>query len=476
VQRSAADEATRGSAVKLFADGTGRVLGFFTGLLVARGLGPELFADFAVLFGVAVLAAEASDFGLQGTASRALVAGTLDLRDLLGAKARLTVGLVAALAIVAPLAGGRLLPAFAGLVVYFVLTSWSEMLGVALRARGRTLHEAVVIVSFRACALGLVAAAWLRGASLAGYVAALAASPLAAIALAAALLRASRAADRPAAPRRELREVLRESLPLGINGALSLLAQRVELFLIWGAGGNGAVGSGAAGLYAGALRFVEGVIQVPAAISQGALPGLTREAASGGRAVRERTFATLALLAVPAALGLALLAPGVLLLLLGAPFVGAAPALRALAVAVVPVFLNVGLSQALLAAGRPGVLPRLTALRLLAGLLAAAALVPVLGPLGAALAFLVGESVQLLAGLLAAARAGVEVRLLRPVGRAALASLPMAAALALAPLGTVGLIVTGAGVYAATLAIFGPGWRTAGPAPAAAPGNGEGRR
>ncbi|MGE0456552.1 MAG: lipopolysaccharide biosynthesis protein [Vicinamibacteria bacterium] len=461
MHRTAADEATRGSAVKLFADTAGRVLGFVTGLLVARGLGPERFDDFAVLFGIAVLAAEASDFGLQGTASRALVAGTLDLRDVLGAKLRLTTGLLLALALTVPFAGGRLAPAFGGLVVYFVLTSWSEMLGVALRARGRPLREAAVIVTFRSCALALVVAAWLRGADLLGYVAALAGSPLAAIALAAAFLRAGRSAARSAPPpRRELRDVLRESLPLGVNGALSLLAQRVELFLIWGAGNFGAVGPGAAGLYAGALRFVEGVIQVPAAISQGALPALTREAGSGGRAVRERTVASLALLAVPAAIGLAQLAPGVLLLLLGEPFVGAAPALRVLALAVVPVFLNVGVSHALLAAGRTRLLPRLTALRLLAGLLAATALVPPLGPLGAALAFLAGESAQLLAGLLAAARAGVELSLPRPVGRAALASLPMAAAVALAPLGTAGRILIGAFVYALTVAVIGPGWRT----------------
>src|SRR5262249_5060635 len=78
-----AREATRGSAVKLGAELIGRALGLLTTLLIARELGAADYGSFGALSVVAVVAAEAADLGLQGTASRALVARTLSLTALL---------------------------------------------------------------------------------------------------------------------------------------------------------------------------------------------------------------------------------------------------------------------------------------------------------------------------------------------------------------------------------------------------------
>jgi len=73
VPRSAADDASRGSAIKLGAELLGRLLALATTLLVARVLGVSDFGLFAVLSGIAVLVAELSDLGLQGIAVQSLV-------------------------------------------------------------------------------------------------------------------------------------------------------------------------------------------------------------------------------------------------------------------------------------------------------------------------------------------------------------------------------------------------------------------
>src|SRR5687767_9258640 len=116
---SEADDATRGSAIKLAAEAGGRVLGLATTLVLARGLGVSDFGVFAATSGAAVLVAELANMGLQATAARGLVAGTMGLRPLVRAKAALT---AAVLAIVAALAlsdrGAGFLALFVPLTIY----------------------------------------------------------------------------------------------------------------------------------------------------------------------------------------------------------------------------------------------------------------------------------------------------------------------------------------------------------------------
>ncbi|HVQ28139.1 MAG TPA: hypothetical protein VMV21_01085, partial [Vicinamibacteria bacterium] len=85
-----ARDATRGSAVKLFAEVLGRTLQLLTTLLLGRSLGAADFGLFGTLSSVAVVAAEGADLGLQGTATPALVSRTLSLRGILRAKAWLS--------------------------------------------------------------------------------------------------------------------------------------------------------------------------------------------------------------------------------------------------------------------------------------------------------------------------------------------------------------------------------------------------
>jgi O-antigen/teichoic acid export membrane protein len=342
-------------------------------------------------------------------------------------------------------AGSALLPP---LILYFVITGWSEFLGVALRARGSRVAEASVLLSMRAATLVAVALALSAGASLTGLAWAHVVASVPPLLVAAVLV----VRGRPAAEEVEdqtVAAVLRASLPLAVNGALALVALRVELLTVfWLRGPYDA------GLFGAAIKIVEALNGVPTAISAGAMPSLTREAISLPRpgAVRARTSASAALLGLPAAVGLALLAPGIVRLL-GADYAPAAPALRVLSVAVIAHFMNSVLIHSLIAAGHAGWLPRLSGARVTFAAAAALVLVPRWGPAGAAAGYAAAETLLLVLHARACIVAGFAVPLARPLALAMAASVPMALAVAAIDAGTVTRAVTGAIVYAGTLAV-----------------------
>jgi len=465
--RSAADDASRGSAIKLGAELLGRLIAVATTLMVARILGVAEFGLFAVLSGVAVIVAELADLGIQGIAVQALVSGTILLRALVRTKLRLTAALVLAAALAPPVVSAmaalapaawrsswdvllRRMPLLFPLIVYSGMVGWAELLGIALRVRGRRALEAVTIVTLRASGLALAAAALWSGTGLRGLVWAMALSTAPPVALAAALLaRTSPAASGPSAEPvgAGVGPTLKASFPLAINGGLALLSLRIELLAL-------ALlrGSREAGLFAAALRVVELVNVVPAAIAAGAMPALTREAARGTGPVRRRTAVTAALLAAPAAAGIILVAPG-LVMLLGGGYAPAAGPLRVLAPALLALFMNTILLHALVAAGRARRLPVLTAWRVAAAALFAVVLIPPLGATGAAAGFLAAELLLLVLAARACGAAGFEVPVARSLSAGLGVTLPMAAAVAIAGTGPVGSIAVGIVTYALTLVL-----------------------
>jgi O-antigen/teichoic acid export membrane protein len=426
---SEADEATRGSAIKLAAEVASRLLTFATTALVGRGLGAAGFGRYTQLSVYAVLLAELGELGLQNLASRALVAGTHSLRALVRARL-LLLALVAAVALVAvPLApalaarlGGEVPDgtALGLLVLWYALSGWGEFLGVALRCRGARRLEALLLLALRALGLVAAAAALALGGRLRGVAAALALSPLPALALGATLLRGRR--EPHPAVGGSAHDVLRESAPLAVHGGLLLLSPRVEfLVLSWLAS------AAAAGPFAAALLVVWFLAMVPSAVVAGAMPALTREALRGDGAVRRRTAATLGALASPAAVGLALVAPA-LARVAGADFADAAFPLRLMAAALPALFLNALVAGALIAAGRAAWLPRLTAGRVLLAFALAFALVPRFGVRGAAAGLVLSEWALLGAGWLACRRAAFPVPAGGPIAWGLVLSVPMALA------------------------------------------------
>ncbi|HXK11804.1 MAG TPA: lipid II flippase MurJ [Vicinamibacteria bacterium] len=422
-----ADEATRGSAIKLAAEVASRLLGLGTTLLLARALGLAGFGAFGGLWYLALVLAEAAEFGLQATATRALVAGTLSLRAV--ARARLfTSGLVAGVTLAAlavapagPAWAREALPVLAPLVLFFVLAGWAEFLGVALRCRGARVEEALLLLVLRAGSPAGAAAAILAGGGLSGIAWSQAASPLPALLLGVVLL-ARRAVPSPGADA-DVASVLRAAVPMAANGGLQMLSPRVELLVLWILASDRETG-----VFLAALRVFEFLGMVPNAVAQGAMPALTREALRGGSGSRQRTAGLMALVAAPAAVGLSLVAASVVRLLYGPAYLEAATPLRLLAAGLLPLFMNALLSWALLARGRASWLPRLTAVRVAAAAVLATSLVPPLGAVGAAIGLASAEWLLLGLGWMACRRAAFAVPVAVPAGGALLACVPMALA------------------------------------------------
>ena len=223
--RSEADDATRGSAVKLAAEVPSRLLTLRDHLAARRArLGVADFGRFTLLATYALLLAELGELGLQNLASRALVAGTHSLRSL--ARARLLASALLTLVALAAIAAGarrlavRLSGGSAGsvsdasalalLVGWYGLSGWGEFLGVALRCRGARLHEALLLVVLRAGgARGWRRAALAPAAACVAWRSRSAVSPLPALVLGAwccCAARRSRLPRRAAAAREVLRE------------------------------------------------------------------------------------------------------------------------------------------------------------------------------------------------------------------------------------------------------------------------------
>jgi O-antigen/teichoic acid export membrane protein len=414
-----ARDATRGSAIKLAAEALSRLVGLATTLLLVRGLGAEDFGAFGRLSVIALLSAELAELGIQTLASRALVAGTLSLRALVRVR----------LLLFAIVGGGALLlagraPVLSPLVLWFVLSGFGEFLGVALRCQGRRVAEAVLLLCLRSLGLVGVAIVLAQGGGLVALAWALAASTLPALLLGSAWLSRSPSAG----PDASAAAVMREALPLALHGGLVLLSPRVEFLVL-----SLLRGDRETGLFLAALRVYEFLNVIPAAVSAGAMPGLTREALRAYGDVRARTAWTLALLGVPAAAGLALVAPAVARLLLGPgyeadAYAATAAPLRVLAAALPALFANGLLLASLVAASRGRVLPRLTATRVVFAAVLAIPLVTRLGGLGAAVGIVAAEWLLLLMAWRACRAASFAVELGRPLAGAALAALPMAAA------------------------------------------------
>ncbi len=435
---SPAHAASRGSAIKLVADTVGRLLSLATTVLILKSLGPDGFGIFTPLAAVAVIVADLSDLGLQLAATRALVARTLGLGDLVRARSILTTGVLLVCA------GAWLFsPALGLLTLFFVLSNWCEFSGVALRVRGRRIQEALLLACLRAACLVAVAVA---GQDLLRICWAQTLSTLLPLALAAWLVRRAYRPEARPAPTAPV-SVLRSAVPLGLNNLLALASLRLELMLLPAFRSDLETG-----LFAAALRVIEFLVSIPAAVAAGAMPFLTREALGGGNAVRRRTAYTTVLLAVPAAAGLGLVASD-LALFVDPRYLGAAGPLRILALAVVPLFLNGILSYALVAAGSGQILPRLTAWRLTSAGLCALALIPAFGPVGAAAGFVASETILLALMQRSCRRAGFGLPLGAPLGLAVALTIPMALVVGLAPLAFVARCGLGVGVYGLTIAL-----------------------
>jgi O-antigen/teichoic acid export membrane protein len=418
---SAAD-AFAGSAVRLSAEIVIRFSSIVATLWLTRSLGVTAFGEFILCLSFGLMIAELCDLGLNAIVVPTVVRNRGDLRTLLRMKAMAT-GTVAVLgAGLVPLAAfwsGLRGDVIAFTTLHFLGASWIDMAGSALRAVGRRGEEALILVVFRLSMVTLVLGAPF-GTTVAGAAWAYALSVVPAALLAWARLRGEAGAARSGGS--EMRALVGQAAPLGVNGYLAILSTRVELFLL-----QAFAGAQAVGLFGGAIRIVESLLTLPAAIAAGALPAVSRDVVQGSRGAAQRTFGLVVWIGVPAMIGLGMCAPDVMRVL-GPGFVDGAPALRVLSIALLLCFANAALSHFLIAAGRTGVIPGLTALRIGVAALLGIVLIPAFGQTGAAWSFTAAELV-LFATLVRATRDHADVQVLRPFAAALLACLPMMALL-----------------------------------------------
>ena len=407
-----------GSAIRLTAEIVIRTSSVIATLWLTRSLGVTSFGTFLLALSTGLVIAELCDLGLNAIVVPLVVRSRRNLKTIFLMKAVMSLVVAALCAALIPL-GSTLVGIAAGplvlCTVHFLGAGWIEMMGAALRALGRRIDEAVLLLVFRFTLVALVILSPF-GAGVDGASRAYALSIGPALLLGALLFRQGVEAD--AAAGATVRAIVRQAVPMGVNGYLAIISTRVELFLLQIFHGQHVVG-----LFGGAVRIVESLLTLPTAIAAGALPSVARDVVRGSRGAAQRTFGLVVWIGVPAALGLALCAPGVLAVL-GPGFADAATPLRILSAALLLGFSNAALFHLLIAAGDTGLVPRLTGLRVAVAASLGLVLIPSLGATGGAMSFTAAELV-LFGALIRKARVHAEVEVSRPLGAALLACAPM---------------------------------------------------
>lgn len=440
---ASARDASLGSAIRLAAEIVVRVSSIVATLWLTRSMGVETFGAFVLALSIGLIVAELCDLGLNAIVVPLLVRGPRNLRIIYRMKAAMTGAVIGASVLLIPLAArvsGLPVPVLALCTLHFLGATWIEMTGTALRGLGRRGEEAALLLVFRFALVTLVIGApfglTLPGAALAYAVAVVPASLLALLLIAARWRSVGEAGMAVS-----FHGIARQAAPMGVNSYLAIFSTRVELFLL-----QTFAGAQVVGLFGGALRIVESLLTLPAAIAAGALPAVSRDAVRGARGAAQRMLGLVIWLGVPSALGLALCAPGVLNIL-GPGFVEGAPALRVLSLALLLCFSNAALFHILIAAGETAVIPRFSAMRVGAAAALGLLAIPPMGLLGAAFSFTAAE-LALFAVLVRRTRRHAAIEVGRPIVSALVASTPMAALLLWWPLSLPASIVSGALVFA----------------------------
>ena len=249
------------------------------------------------------------------------------------------------------------------------------------------------------------------------------------------------------------RQLLARSFPLGIALVLNTLYFRIDAVLL-----VALRGSGEAGLYGVAYRFLEGLLPFGGFLVVSLFPLLSRAAqqadAARLRGLAQRGVDVLVVIALPIVVGVIMYAPQLIRLLAGSRFAAAALPLRIVIVGAGLMFVNGLLGYMVIAIDRQRSALWLNALTLVANVCLNLALIPRFGATGAAAAATASEVVILAGNLFMLRRFAGFAPSLNLGGRAATASLAMAAPLALAHLGLAAGVPVAAATYVAVLVLM----------------------
>jgi O-antigen/teichoic acid export membrane protein len=178
------------------------------------------------------------------------------------------------------------------------------------------------------------------------------------------------------------------SWPLALVGAFTVVYFRIDALLL-----QKIAGAEASAYYGAAYRLLEAAMIAPAAFLAAWFPRLARAVENGDAG--EPTLNAWVLLMRVAAAGVSfglVFAPDVLALFFGARYAAAGAALRVLLIALLPIYANYLLTHVLIARRRQSYYARVVAICAAVNLAANLALIPLAGPVGAAVATVLTES------------------------------------------------------------------------------------
>jgi O-antigen/teichoic acid export membrane protein len=398
----------RGAGWKLGSDLLGRLLQYVLLWSAARTLAQGDFGDFSFALGIGFMLAQVADFGLQlyvqrelarlvkpgansppyftdKEAAGRLVGGGLAIKAGLSVAAML---LITALVLLEPVGNkGALL--LVGLSM--VLGTALDYMSYCFRALGRLRYEAAANLISRSVnlALGvslLILGAGVRGLAVAGN-----------LAMLAALIFSYRTLRRYVRPLWRpdwgyWRRSMGQPTAVGLGIIFSIVSFRVDNLLI-----APMVGREGLAAYNVGYKLFEPSLIVPSVVLAATFPLLAQAAGAVSlrrgelREVLGQTLGLLALLGAGAAFVLITVAVPLVGLLFGPEYAAAAPVVQLLALACLPMYINYGLTHALIAVGKPNLYAAFTLVSLFMNVGANLALIPTLGIGGAAISTVVTE-------------------------------------------------------------------------------------
>lgn len=381
-------------AFKLVSEVAGKLLTLVLIATLARGLGRAGFGVYVFGFTAGLILAQVCDFGMQVFVAREVAGDRPHIARLVG-NLLLARGAFAFAGLACLFAGVR----FAGfdragqisvcvLAAGVLLNSFGEFVFYIFRGRQEVQFEAGLSLAHRLLSLLLGLAAIRLGWGVTGVAAGFFIAG--GVSTGAASLILTRRFFRPdfGFDGALLRAALREVLPIGIAIGLSAVCFRIDVVLLKALRGIEEVG-----LYGAGRRLMEPWALLPAALMAGVFPAFSGLPVGDPRrsALVRRTVVLLLTVGSPVA-GLAALFRGeIMALVYGPGYAAAAPSFAVLMAALVPMFLNYGLTHFLIALR----LTRLNALFcgvcLLVNVTTNLLLIPRLGATGAALSLLVTE-------------------------------------------------------------------------------------
>jgi O-antigen/teichoic acid export membrane protein len=369
----------------------------------ARALSQGDFGDFTFALSAGFMLAQIADFGLQlyvqrelarlalpgavaapyfsdEAAAGRLVGGGLAIKGVLSLAAML---LITTLVLVEPV-GNKLALVLIGLSM--VLGTALDYVSYCFRSIGRLAYEAAANLVSRAVNLTLGVSFLLLGAGVWGLAIAGNLAMLAALGLSfARLIRVVRPRWLP--DWAYWRRSMGQPTALGIGIIFSIVSFRVDNLLI-----APMVGREGLAVYNVAYKLFEPSLIVPGVVLAATFPLLSQAAGAlwvAARRLREllaRTIGGLSLLGALATILLIVLASPLINLLYGQEYAASVPVLQLLALACLPMYVNYGLTHALVAVDKPRYYAAFTLVTLFVNVAMNLVLIPVMGIAGAAVA------------------------------------------------------------------------------------------